>query len=125
METEASVCQTIGFLLLDQFTLISLSCAVEPLRMANQLAGEELYRWQTISLDGQPVWASDGVSVTPDACAQDQRGFDAVIVCGGVGIQQAIQPCAHRLVTQPGALVLQTSRRGVHRQLGAGSGGVA
>ena len=47
------------FLLLDQFTLISLSCAVEPLRMANQLAGEELYRWQTLSLDGQPVWASD------------------------------------------------------------------
>ena len=92
METEAPVCQTIGFLLLDQFTLISLSCAVEPLRMANQLAGEELYRWQTLSLDGQPVWASDGVSVTPDACAQDQRGFDAVIVCGGVGIQQAISP---------------------------------
>ena len=92
METEAPVCQTIGFLLLDQFTLISLSCAVEPLRMANQLAGEELYRWQTLSLDGQPVWASDGVSVTPDACAQDQRGFDAVIVCGGVGIQQAINP---------------------------------
>ena len=92
METEAPVCQTIGFLLLDQFTLISLSCAVEPLRMANQLAGEELYHWQTLSLDGQPVWASDGVSVTPDACAQDQRGFDAVIVCGGVGIQQAISP---------------------------------
>ena len=90
MDADAPVCQTIGFLLLDQFTLISLSCAVEPLRMANQLAGEELYRWQTLSLDGRPVWASDGVSVTPDACALDQRGFDAVIVCGGIGIQQAI-----------------------------------
>ena len=44
--------QTIGFLLLDQFTLISLASAVEPLRMANQLTGQELYRWHTFSLGG-------------------------------------------------------------------------
>ncbi|ELQ09869.1 DJ-1/PfpI family protein/transcriptional regulator, AraC family, partial [Pseudomonas fluorescens BRIP34879] len=75
----------IGFLLLDQFTLISLSCAVEPLRMANQLAGEELYRWQTLSLSGQPVWASDGVAVTPDASTRDLLSLDAVVVCGGIG----------------------------------------
>ena len=31
--------QSIGFLLLDNFTLISLASAVEPLRMANQLSG--------------------------------------------------------------------------------------
>lgn len=30
--------QSIGFLLLDNFTLISLASAVEPLRMANQLS---------------------------------------------------------------------------------------
>jgi AraC family transcriptional regulator, glycine betaine-responsive activator len=57
---------SIVFLLLDQFTLISLASALEPLRMANQLAGQELYRWHTASLDGHPVWASDGVPVTPD-----------------------------------------------------------
>ena len=39
--------QSIGFLLLDNFTLISLASAVEPLRMANQLSGRELYRWTT------------------------------------------------------------------------------
>ncbi|KRP67586.1 GlxA family transcriptional regulator [Pseudomonas orientalis] len=92
MEADAPACKTLGFLLLDQFTLISLSCAVEPLRMANQLAGEELYRWRTLSLNGEPVWASDGVSVTPDAVAHEQRDLDAVIVCGGVGIQQAATP---------------------------------
>lgn len=36
--------QSIGFLLLDNFTLISLASAIEPLRMANQLSGRELYR---------------------------------------------------------------------------------
>ena len=90
MAPETPVCQTIGFLLLDQFTLISLSCAIEPLRMANQLAGEELYRWQTLSLNGQPVWASDGVAVTPDASTRDLLSLDAVVVCGGIGIQQAV-----------------------------------
>lgn len=41
------VAQSIGFLLLDNFTLISLASAVEPLRMANQLSGKELFRWHT------------------------------------------------------------------------------
>ncbi len=92
MAPDAPACQTIGFLLLDQFTLISLASAVEPLRMANQLAGEELYRWQTLSFNGQPVWASDGVPVTPDASTQAPHSFDAVIVCGGVGIHSAVKP---------------------------------
>ncbi len=92
MAPDAPACQTIGFLLLDRFTLMSLASAVEPLRMANQLAGEELYRWQTLSLNGQPVWASDGVPVTPDGTTQDQHSLDAVIVCGGVGIHTAVTP---------------------------------
>src|SRR3990167_1931722 len=63
--------QSIGFLLLDNFTLISLASAVEPLRMANQLSGRELYRWTTITVDGGQVWAS--------------VGLDTIIVCGGIG----------------------------------------
>ena len=59
--------QSIGFLLLDNFTLISLASAVEPLRMANQLSGRELYRWTTLTVDGGQVWASDGLQITPDA----------------------------------------------------------
>ena len=47
--------QSVGFLLLDQFTLISLSCAIEPLRMANQLTGKQLYRWHTFSPGGKQV----------------------------------------------------------------------
>lgn len=82
--------QCVGFLLLDQFTLISLSCAVEPLRMANQLSGQELYRWHTFSLGGQPVWASDGVPITPDASWDKPWTVDTVIVCGGVGIQSVV-----------------------------------
>ena len=82
--------QTIGFLLLDQFTLISLASAVEPLRMANQLTGQELYRWHTFTLGGAQVWASDGMPITPDSSIDDVLLLDTVIVCGGTGIQSAV-----------------------------------
>jgi transcriptional regulator GlxA family with amidase domain len=82
--------QTIGFLLLDNFTLISLASAVEPLRMANQLSGKELYRWHTLTLDGRPVCASDGLQITPDAALSTVPPLNAVIVCGGVDIQHSV-----------------------------------
>ena len=81
---------SIVFLLLDQFTLMSLASAVEPLRMANQLSGQELYRWHTASADGNPVWASDGVPITPDGSVLNVPSADIVIVCGGIGIQGTV-----------------------------------
>ena len=82
--------QTVAFLLLDNFTLISLASAVEPLRMANQLAGRELYSWKTLSADGQQVWASDGLPITPDSSIKSVVQAETVIVCGGVGIQRSV-----------------------------------
>lgn len=82
--------QSIGFLLLDNFTLISLASAVEPLRMANQLSGKELYRWHTLTQSGRPVCASDGLQITPDAGLDNAPALDAVIVCGGVDIQHSV-----------------------------------
>ncbi|MGY2341033.1 choline metabolism transcriptional regulator GbdR [Pseudomonas sp. SDO5532_S415] len=99
----------VGFLLLDQFTLISLSCAVEPLRMANQLSGQELYRWHTFSPGGHPVWASDGVPITPDASWDEPWVADTVIVCGGVGIQSVV---TREHITWLKALARQSRRLG-------------
>ncbi|MCW4149420.1 GlxA family transcriptional regulator [Halomonas sp. 18H] len=83
--------QTLGFLLLDNFTLISLATAIEPLRMANQLAGRELYRWYTLSLEGEAVSASDGLKVTPDASTTVPLALDTIIVCGGVAPHRSVQ----------------------------------
>ncbi|WP_275287844.1 GlxA family transcriptional regulator [Halomonas elongata] len=83
--------QTLGFLLLENFTLISLASAIEPLRMANQLAGRELYRWYTLSMDGNAVRASDGLQVTPDASTTVPLALDTVIVCGGVAPHRSVQ----------------------------------
>ncbi|MFJ4048963.1 MULTISPECIES: choline metabolism transcriptional regulator GbdR [Pseudomonas] len=101
---------SVGFLLLDNFTLIALSCAIEPLRMANQLSGRELYSWHTLTVDGGQVWASDGLQVTPDSSINGAPDLDAVVVCGGVGIQRA--------VTRPHIRWLQAQAR-LSRHLGA------
>jgi transcriptional regulator GlxA family with amidase domain len=81
----------IGFLLLDNFTLIAQASAIEPLRMANQLLGSELYQWFTLSEDGGPVSASDGITVMPDASIHDPLPLDMVLVCGGISPHLSIK----------------------------------
>ncbi len=76
----------IGFLLLNNFTMLALASAVDPLRMANQLTGKELYDWYIISEDGSTVTASDGIVVTPDTSMSEAPKLDTVIVVGGVNI---------------------------------------
>lgn len=80
-----------GFLLLDNFTLMSLSSAVEPLRMANRIRRKDIYAWRTISETGAAVSASDGLQVNVDVGIEDDssmNGLDAVIVCGGIRVEE-------------------------------------
>lgn len=76
----------IGFLLLNNFTMLALASAVDPLRMANQLTGKELYDWYIISEDGSAVTASDGIVVTPDTSMSEAPQLHTLIVVGGVNI---------------------------------------
>jgi transcriptional regulator GlxA family with amidase domain len=80
-----------GFLLLGNFTLISLSSAVEPLRMANRIHRKEYYAWKTISESGEAVAASDGLRVNVDIGISDEasmHNIDVVIVCGGIRVEE-------------------------------------
>lgn len=70
--------RSIGFLLLPNFSLAAFAAALEPLELANRQAGRPLYTYRTLSHDGAPVTASDGVQIRPDgdltADAFDQIG---------------------------------------------------
>ncbi|MEX0606731.1 MAG: AraC family transcriptional regulator, partial [Halofilum sp. (in: g-proteobacteria)] len=78
----------LDFLLLPQYSMIAFSSAIEPLRMANRLAGHELYRWRAYTLDGTPVAASNGLVLQPDAAASAIGASDALFVCAGVDVDQ-------------------------------------
>ncbi|MFM2371268.1 MAG: hypothetical protein RIS85_990 [Pseudomonadota bacterium] len=66
------------FALVDDFTHIAFSCAVEPLRIANLVSGQDHYRWSFAARDGQWATASNG-SVT-----QVHHRFDALPQCDRV-----------------------------------------
>jgi transcriptional regulator GlxA family with amidase domain len=54
-----------GFLTLPRYSMIAVANAVEPLRMANSLVGQNVYDCTIVSLDGQPTPASNGLSLAP------------------------------------------------------------
>ncbi len=81
-----------AFLVVDSFTLLAFSSALEPLRMANQLTGEKLYEWTTVSRDGEPVMSSSGLLLPVNGSMADLRDIDVVIVCAGVNVHKIEDP---------------------------------
>jgi transcriptional regulator GlxA family with amidase domain len=75
--------QTVGFLLVPGFALMSYASAVEPLRAANLLADQELYRWVHISPGPATVAASCGATVPCPVKAGDAVALDLLLVCAG------------------------------------------
>ena len=64
--------RTFGFFLVPKFAKLAFTSAVEPLRAANLLSGQELYRWRAISRDGRPVAMACGF-VSPSHFAKCYR----------------------------------------------------
>jgi transcriptional regulator GlxA family with amidase domain len=75
--------QTVGFLLVPGFALMSYAAAMEPLRAANLLSGQALYRWWHAAPGGKPVAASNGVAIIPDCGTTAERAAEIVFVCAG------------------------------------------
>lgn len=71
------------FALVPNFSMHSFSAAVEPLRIANQLTNKPLYQWETRSLNGQPVMASNGLSVSSDGKFSDIPKGSSIFACSG------------------------------------------
>ncbi|WP_127904358.1 GlxA family transcriptional regulator [Solirhodobacter olei] len=82
----------VNFVLVPRFTLLAFTSAVEPLRVANQLAGKELFQWSVFSADGAPAVSSCGVPVTPDAKLTPDVSADFLLVCGGVEPERGVWP---------------------------------
>jgi len=79
-----------AFLTLPRYSMIALSNAVEPLRMANTLTGQTVYEWTIVSIDGAPVAASNGLQLSPTVALEQAGTFDILFVCGGVHVQESV-----------------------------------
>ena len=70
-----------AFVILPKFSALSVSSLVEPLRIANYCADEELYNWHYLSVEGGTVPSCSGMGIdTATLLVQD---WDSIIVCGG------------------------------------------
>lgn len=87
--TEAPPPRHIGFLLLQNYSMIAFANALEALRMANYLSRRELYRWTVVGSGGELVEASNGLRVDHGASLSTLDDCELVFVCGGVEVQSA------------------------------------
>lgn len=77
------------FVLLDQFTLLCYSCAVESLRIANRMAGHDLYTWSVVGEGGETAVCSAGTAFRLDSDLEEVSRDDTIVICGGIDVASA------------------------------------
>lgn len=74
---------SLAFYLVPEFSMIGFAAIVDPLRQANSQSGLPLYRWQVVSATGEPVMASNGMSLIADCAMGQESTPDMLVLCAG------------------------------------------
>ncbi len=78
------------FILLNSFSLIAFASAIEPLRLANRMAGRQVYKWTVCTSDlNNQVVCSNGTLVSANTLLPEVSKDDSVIICGGTNIKES------------------------------------
>lgn len=76
------------FALVEEFTHLAFSCAIEPLRIANLVSKQELYRWSLASENGQTATASNGTVSQVQFDFTSIPACDRIFVVTGLNLRQ-------------------------------------
>ena len=79
-------------MLLPRFSLMGFTSAIEPLRIANRMAGRQVYAWELASEDGISETCSAGVTLNVDRGLEEVGRNDAIVFCGGMDIKNTASP---------------------------------
>ncbi|MBI1905009.1 MAG: GlxA family transcriptional regulator [Rhodocyclales bacterium] len=79
------LCRRIGFLLLEHFSMMAFTGAVDAIVTANLVSRKPLYRFETCSLEGATARSDLGINIHVDGelRALDAKDLDILIICGG------------------------------------------
>ncbi len=77
------------FVLLDRFTMLCFSSAVEALRIANRMSGKPLYKWTLAGDGGEIAYCSAGIGFKLDTDLEELTRDDTILMCGGIDVQSA------------------------------------
>ena len=75
------------FVLMEHFTLLSFSSALDALRIANRMSGKKLYDWTFIGESEEFVSCSAGTQYKLDTPLIELHSDDTILLCGGTAIQ--------------------------------------
>lgn len=72
---------TVSFLVLPEYAMVCLLSAIETMRVANRFAGREVFRWQLLSTNGEPVNASNQLALLETKSIEDVPAPKNLFVC--------------------------------------------
>jgi AraC family carnitine catabolism transcriptional activator len=81
----------VAFLLLPEFSHLGVAAATEPLFIANWLAQTAIFEWKTVSVDGSPVRASNGMRIPVDGDIASAAGAKTVFVLASFEPDHAVR----------------------------------
>lgn len=84
--------ESYAFILVPDITLLAFVSAVEPLRIANQITQQPLYRWSIWSATGAAVQGSSGILVGIEAAIPVVERTTKIFVCAGNPAHEATAP---------------------------------
>ncbi|MFQ5622126.1 MAG: GlxA family transcriptional regulator [Paracoccaceae bacterium] len=76
------------FLLLNDFSLLSFSSSIEPLRIANRASGRTLYEWRLAAENAESATCSNGATMLVDTGLEPLHRDETIFVCGGINIRE-------------------------------------
>ena len=75
------------FVLVEQFSMLSIATAIESLRIANRMSGKNLYSWMLLGEGGEQTTCSAGTIFHLDDDLIELYRDDRVMVCCGLDVQ--------------------------------------
>ncbi len=89
LNTEVKSPKRFVFVLIENFTLLSFSSALDALRIANRMSGKKLYDWIFIGENEEFVSCSAGTQFKLDNSLIELHRDDTILLCGGTSIQES------------------------------------
>lgn len=83
---------TVNLLLFPGFSMMALASTTEPLRAANLLAGEAMYRWHIVSPDGSDAVSSSGFRIAAEYSEILMPPADLLLVIASLDFERFLQP---------------------------------
>ncbi len=76
------------FVLIEEFSLLSFSSALEALRIANRMADRTLYTWALAGENGEVATCSAGTAFKLDCGLEELDRDDTIVLCAGIDVQR-------------------------------------